>query len=67
MSFKEYEGIVFDEGKNVGVAIGKAEGKTEKEAEVAKNMALRGFTESDIAIALGMSEAEVRGILAKTA
>ena len=67
MSFKEYEGIVFDEGKNVGVAIGKAEGKTEKEAEVAKNMALRGFTVSDIAIALGMSEAEVLAILPKTA
>ena len=71
MSFKEYEGIVFEEGKNVGVAIGEAkgkeEGKTEKEAEVAKNMALRGFTESDIAIALGMSEAEVLNLLNKPA
>ena len=59
MTFEEYERIVLDEG----IAIGEAKGK----AEVAKNMALRGFTVSDIAIALGMSEDEVRGILAKAA
>ena len=67
MSFEEYERIVLDEGiaigKNQGIAIGEAK----RDAEVAKNMALRGFAESDIAIALGMSEAEVRGILAKAA
>ena len=63
MSFKEYEGIVFDEGR----AEGRAEGMAERDAEHVKNMALRGLKESDIASLLGMSEEEVRGILAKTA
>ena len=63
MSFKEYEGIVFDEGKNVGVAIGEAK----RDAEHVKNMARHGFGIGDIAIALGMSETEVRNLLNKPA
>ena len=71
MSFEEYERIVLDEGIAIGKAKGKEEGiaigEAKRDAEHVKNMALRGLKESDIAIALGMSEAEVRGILAKAA
>ena len=63
MTFEEYERIVLDEG----IAIGKTQGKAEMDAKHVKNMAKLGYSIPDIAIALGMSEAEVRGILAKTA
>ena len=67
MTFEEYERIVLDEGIAIGEAKGIAIGKAKRDAEHVKNMALRGFTVSDIASLLGMSEDEVRGILAKTA
>ena len=59
MTFEEYERIVLEEG----IAIGKAK----RDAEHVKNMAKLGYSIPDIASLLGMSEDEVRAILAKAA
>ena len=63
MSVEEYNQMLINEG----IAKGKELGIAERDAEHVKNMALRGFTESDIAIALGMSEDEVKELEAEAA
>ena len=67
MSVEEYNQMLINEGIAIGKTQGKEEGKAERDAEHVKNMALRGFTESDIAIALGMSEDEVTRLLSDLA
>ena len=63
MSVEEYNQMLINEG----IAIGKAEGKAEMDAKHVKNMAKLGYSIPDIAIALGMSEAEVTRLLSNLA
>ena len=63
MSVEEYNQMLVNEG----IAIGKTQGKAERDAEHVKTMAEQGYSLPEIAIALGMSEDAVRAILAKAA